>query len=183
MRGKIKLLSINDSEEGVAITELAMCLPLLAALLVGMWDLSFILRENVVLSEAIRTGLRTIVVSQAFEPNRHFSITLADKQEEYAIARYENAITVARRVVSRNGLDADHYIYNVLDVERIDPASGSIYNAVQMNISLDPSADRLILAPDMLYLTCLGGTSVIPGVFIGPGFNVSVPGYNSACAP
>jgi Flp pilus assembly protein TadG len=172
-----------SSDKGVAITELAICLPLLAALLVGMWDLSFILRENVVLSEAIRTGLRTIVVSQAFDPNRHFGATLADKQEEYAIARYENAITAARYVISRNGLDADHYIYNVLDVERTDPATSKVYTSVQMNISLDPTADRLILAPDMLYLTCLGGNSVIPGVFIGPGFNVSLPGYNSSCDP
>lgn len=171
------------SERGVAITELAICLPLLVALLVGMWDLSFVLRENVILSEAIRAGLRTIVVSQPFDPNRHFSLTLADKQEEYAIARYENAITVAQHIVSRNGLNPDHYIYNVLDVERTDPASGSVYQAVQMNISLDPNADRFLLAPNMLYLTCLGGTSVIPGVFIGPGFNVSVPGYNSSCAP
>ncbi len=172
----------QSGQNGVVLTELALTLPLLVLLLVGIYDLSLVLRENVLLTEAIRSGLRSVVVSAPFERNRYTGSS-ADREKAYAEERYERSIEVAKYLLQRNGLDDSHYYYNMFEVLRTDVASGRTYPSVQMNISRKETATRFLLAPDNLYLSCVGGSTLVPGVFIGPGFAVFEPSLNTNCSP
>lgn len=169
-------------ECGVVFTELALTLPLLLLLLVGIYDLSVVLREQVILTEAIRSALRTVVVSVPYQESR-YSGTPEERQLKYSEDRYNRAIQTAKYMIRRNGFAEANYYYAMIDVLRTDPFSGKSYPAVQMYISRRSDADFFLLAPGKLSPSCVGGTTLVSGVFIGPDFTVFDPSLDPNCGP
>ncbi|MFN8389406.1 MAG: TadE/TadG family type IV pilus assembly protein [Bdellovibrionota bacterium] len=131
-------LPFQSDDRGTALLEFAMVAPLLALLIAGMVDISYLFREKAVLTEAGSLALRVVGVR---ETDRK---TIPQTQEDnIARARYQEAIDGARLLILGNGLNPDNYSYRMTTLAYPDGTP-----VARVELSSLSTARRFVLLPD-----------------------------------
>ena len=140
-------------ENGVAIIEFALVLPVLFLLFAIMVDLSILFRERAVLFEAGQIAIRTIAVAPPCQvcsySNRTGCVPCTGSfLESYATIRFQKGLSAAKSVISSNGLDSNFYSYRLTTTESTEPVSNVSQRGVRFRINSRDDAQRFVLIPE-----------------------------------
>jgi len=162
----------DDDTAGAVLIELLAVVLLFVLLVWGVTHYSAVRREELILSDALASGVRAIAMTGSF-------VGYESMQAEYVNWRYKNAVVVARYIISQNGLDPDTYNYNVFTSGTVSLGGDPGGSRVQFNISGREAAAGIFGGRRV----CLGNSILVEGLVLPAGAAVVDPALDSDCNP